>query len=79
MTLLAALAEIFAQRPTTDAEVALAAARDREMRAHRGPICPLCGHLLLGVQLCEHHTAAYSEGWAASNRAMCSFFHRGRR
>jgi hypothetical protein len=40
--------------------------------------CAVCGLQLVGAEgLCAvHHTVA-GEGWAAVNRIMCDFFHRG--
>jgi hypothetical protein len=42
-------------------------------------LCVSCG-LEQGDQseLCHHHLAGQSSRWAASNRIMCDFFHRGK-
>lgn len=41
-------------------------------------LCALCGQELLpGVNLCPYHHGASEERWAAVNRVMCDFFHRG--
>jgi hypothetical protein len=40
--------------------------------------CPLCGQQLAGnATLCARHAGLAAESWAASNRIMCDFFHRG--
>jgi hypothetical protein len=28
--------------------------------------------------LCPHHHCVYGDDWAAANRIMCDFFHRGK-
>ena len=41
-------------------------------------LCAACGLPLFGeVALCPHHHCAYGDDWAASNRIMCNFIHRG--
>lgn len=42
-------------------------------------LCASCGLQLSGdAALCPHHHVNYSgEDWAAGNRIMCDFFHRG--
>jgi hypothetical protein len=41
--------------------------------------CALCGGRLMdGASLCAgHHRGDGETGWAAVNRVMCDFFHRG--
>jgi len=40
--------------------------------------CALCGQQLVGgVGLCAAHHSMPEVGWAAANRIMCDFFHRG--
>lgn len=40
-------------------------------------LCALCSTRLVGdANLCSHHHAPM-EGWAAVNRLMCDFLHRG--
>jgi hypothetical protein len=40
--------------------------------------CALCGQQLIGREgLCAAHHNMAEEGWAAVNRIMCDFFHRG--
>lgn len=42
-------------------------------------ICPVCGCAVSDSAMCANHTYAQdSEGdWAANNRAMCNYIHRG--
>ena len=40
-------------------------------------LCAQCGLKILNGELCWHHHAVYPDDWAASNRRMCDFFHRG--
>jgi hypothetical protein len=41
-------------------------------------MCPVCGQQLSGsAGLCPQHTGGSVSGWAAGNRIMCDFFHRG--
>jgi hypothetical protein len=42
-------------------------------------LCALCGQPLAhGASLCpRHHEGVGEAGWAAVNRIMCDFFHRG--
>ena len=40
--------------------------------------CMLCGQqLVAGDGLCAYHNLEREDGWAAVNRIMCDFFHRG--
>lgn len=40
--------------------------------------CPVCGQQLARpAVLCARHVGLAGESWAASNRIMCDFFHRG--
>lgn len=40
--------------------------------------CAQCGFEMAGdVELCPHHDVR-EHGWAASNRVMCDFVHRGK-
>jgi hypothetical protein len=40
--------------------------------------CALCGiEVAEDVPLCAHHLFGHEEDWAASNRVMCDFVHRG--
>jgi hypothetical protein len=41
------------------------------------PRCPYCGSNVAGGGLCFSHVNP-DRDWAASNRAMCDFVHRGR-
>jgi hypothetical protein len=44
-------------------------------------LCALCGHQTFGGELCHYHDTNRSviegERWAAGNRIMCDFIHRG--
>ena len=41
-------------------------------------LCPVCGQQLARhAGLCARHVGLDAESWAASNRIMCDFFHRG--
>jgi hypothetical protein len=41
-------------------------------------LCAACGSQLAGdVELRPHHSCVYGDDWAAANRIMCDFFHRG--
>jgi hypothetical protein len=41
-------------------------------------LCPACAQQLAGnAALCARHVGLAAESWAASNRIMCDFFHRG--
>jgi hypothetical protein len=41
-------------------------------------LCVLCGVTLCGdADLCAYHLRAYAESWAATNRIICDFVHRG--
>jgi hypothetical protein len=41
-------------------------------------VCTLCGHPAFnGDGLCSYHFAATGDDWAAGNRIMCDFLHRG--
>ena len=41
-------------------------------------LCALCGHQTLdGGTLCGFHVAREPDKWAAWNRVMCDFLHRG--
>lgn len=41
-------------------------------------LCASCGLSLSGdATLCPHHHAVYGDEWAAANRIMCDFLHRG--
>lgn len=41
-------------------------------------LCPACAQQLAGnAALCARHVGLATESWAASNRIMCDFFHRG--
>jgi hypothetical protein len=41
-------------------------------------LCAACGiQLTDGEALCRHHSTGADDGWAASNRIMCDFIHRG--
>jgi len=40
--------------------------------------CVLCGlEVQDGGALCAHHLCGLAENWAATNRIMCDFVHRG--
>ena len=39
--------------------------------------CLVCGQRVRGVALCAHHAGGAADGWAANNRIMCDFVHRG--
>ena len=39
--------------------------------------CAMCGQELVSDALCAYHQAASADGWAAVNRIMCDFVHRG--
>ena len=40
--------------------------------------CASCGLQSAGdVALCPHHHTVYGDDWAAGNRAVCAFIHRG--
>jgi hypothetical protein len=42
-------------------------------------LCAACGLQLTGDSaLCPHHHCVYGDDWAAANRIMCDFFHRGK-
>jgi hypothetical protein len=42
-------------------------------------LCASCGLPLTGdTALCPHHHCVFGEDWAAGNRLMCDFFHRGK-
>ncbi len=42
-------------------------------------LCASCGlQLNNNTELCPHHHVMYGDDWAASNRLMCDFFHRGK-
>ena len=41
-------------------------------------LCPVCGQQLSeNAALCPQHTGQSVSGWAAGNRILCDFFHRG--
>ena len=41
-------------------------------------LCSACGQRVVGSgALCAHHAAVSTDSWAAGNRIMCDFFHRG--
>ncbi len=41
-------------------------------------LCSVCGQRVGGSgALCAHHAAVSTDSWAAGNRIMCNFFHRG--
>ncbi len=42
-------------------------------------LCAICGVTTIsGEELCSYHpSAAAPEGWAAGNRVLCDFIHRG--
>ena len=41
-------------------------------------LCMLCAQPTLGPgECCAYHLAAQTDDWAAANRAMCDFLHRG--
>jgi hypothetical protein len=41
-------------------------------------VCPVCNQQLSeNTVLCPQHTGGPVSGWAAGNRIMCDFFHRG--
>ena len=41
-------------------------------------MCAQCGMQLSGsVGLCPYHSRSFDVDWAASNRIVCDFFHRG--
>ena len=42
-----------------------------------GTRCAACGAETIGRALCPHHSAGYADDWAAGNRVMCDFIHRG--
>jgi hypothetical protein len=37
----------------------------------------VCGMPRQGDTFCPHHAAIYGDDWAAGNRVMCDFVHRG--
>lgn len=41
-------------------------------------LCAQCGLQLSEGELCGFHPISYGEDWAAMNRIMCDFFHRGK-
>lgn len=42
-------------------------------------VCATCGlEIPDTTDLCAHHHRGGDAGWAANNRAMCDFLHRGR-
>jgi hypothetical protein len=42
-------------------------------------LCSACGLPLADDgALCPHHHCVYGDDWAAANRIMCDFFHRGK-
>ncbi len=42
-------------------------------------LCASCGLQLSGdAALCPHHHCVYGDNWAAANRIMCDFLHRGK-
>jgi hypothetical protein len=42
-------------------------------------LCAACGLQTTGNSgLCPHHHYVYGDAWAAANRIMCDFFHRGK-
>ncbi len=41
-------------------------------------LCVICGYSTLTADdVCAHHTASFADDWAAGNRLMCDFLHRG--
>jgi hypothetical protein len=41
-------------------------------------LCVFCAHSTLGGRdLCSYHDAGHDHDWAAGNRRMCDFLHRG--
>ena len=41
-------------------------------------LCVLCAQPCFGPDdVCAYHTASHGDDWAASNRIMCNFVHRG--
>lgn len=43
-----------------------------------GDMCPVCGLPVYGGgRICAHHPDTYGPNWAAGNKIMCDFFHRG--
>jgi hypothetical protein len=41
-------------------------------------LCSVCGQRVVGhAALCAHHAGASTDSWAAGNRILCDFFHRG--
>jgi hypothetical protein len=41
-------------------------------------LCVICGYpTLTDGDVCSHHTASLGDDWAAGNRLMCDFLHRG--
>lgn len=42
-------------------------------------LCPACGLGVYGADavlgVCQHHTTAFGDEWAAGNRAFCDFVH----
>jgi hypothetical protein len=40
--------------------------------------CSICGRQIAAhLGFCQHHSASGTDSWAASNRIMCDFVHRG--
>lgn len=40
--------------------------------------CSICGRQIAAhLGFCQHHAAGGADSWAASNRIMCDFVHRG--
>jgi hypothetical protein len=41
-------------------------------------LCVICGYpTLADADVCGHHTSSFADNWAAGNRLMCDFLHRG--
>lgn len=40
-------------------------------------VCALCGQPTLGEDICFFHIVREPGNWAAANRTMCNFVHRG--
>jgi hypothetical protein len=41
-------------------------------------LCVICGYSThTDGDVCSQHTASFADDWAAANRQMCDFLHRG--
>ena len=49
----------------------------RQMLREGYQLCPTCSMPIKEADMCPYHVKVNGEEWAASNRIMCDFFHRG--